>query len=211
MEKSYQKLGYFLILLIPLTLVAFYKTYIGQFPNFEDKIDAFIHIHAFISVVWLFILIVQPFLIYKKKFLLHRKIGKLSYVVFPLLLLSFIPQIIKTARYGNINNLFFPLADSGLLITFYALAIYYRKESAKHMRYMIALSLVLLGPTVGRIGPIWLGWSEVLTQSVQYGIIYVVLISLLFYDLTENKRYFPYPIAMGCFMIHLAIFYYVFL
>ena len=119
MEKSYQKLGYFLLLLIPLTLVAFYKTYIGQFPNFEDYIDVFIHIHAFISVVWLFMLISQPFLIFRRKFLLHRTIGKLSYVVFPLLILSFIPQIIKTIQYGNINNLFFPLADGSLLITFY--------------------------------------------------------------------------------------------
>jgi hypothetical protein len=211
MEKSYQKLGYFLILLIPLTAVAFYKTYIAQFPNFEDKIDAFIHVHAFISAVWLFMLIAQPFLIYGNKLLLHRTIGKLSYVVFPLLLLSFVPQIIKTIQYGNINNLFFPLADSGLLITFYALAIYYRKERAKHMRYMIALSLVFLGPTVGRIGPIWLGWSELLTQNVQYGIIYSILAGLLFYDRSGNKTYYPYPIAMMCFMVHQAIYYFVFL
>ena len=211
MEKSYQKLGYFLILLVPLTLVAFYKTYIGQFPNFEDKIDAFIHVHAFISAVWLFMLIAQPFLIYRKKLLLHRTVGKLSYVIFPLLLLSFIPQIIKTIQYGNINFLFFPLADSGLLITFYVLAIYYRKERTKHMRYMIALSLVFLGPTVGRIGPIWLGWSELLTQNVQYGIIYSILIALLFYDRSGNKTYSPYPIAMMCFMVHQAIYYSVFL
>jgi len=31
MEKSYIYLGYFLLLLIPLTLAPFYKTYIGQF------------------------------------------------------------------------------------------------------------------------------------------------------------------------------------
>ena len=211
MEKSYQKLGYFLILLVPLTLVAFYKTYIGQFPNFEDKIDAFIHVHAFISAVWLFMLIAQPFLIYRKKLLLHRNIQRLSYVIFPQLLLPCSPQLLETIQYGNINNLFFPLADSGLLITFYALAIYYRKERTKHMRYMIALSLVFLGPTIGRIGPIWLGWSELLTQNVQYGIIYSILIALLFYDRSGNKTYNPYPIAMMCFMVHQAIYYSVFL
>lgn len=211
MEKSYKYLGYVLLLLIPLTFAGFFKTYIGQFPNFEEKIDTFIHVHAFIASVWIGMLIIQPFLIFKKKYQLHRTIGKLSYIIFPLLILSFIPQIMKTVNYGNIKNLFFPLADSTLLIVFYAFAIYHKKTSAKHMRYMIALSLVFLGPTVGRIGPILLGWSELLTQNVQYGIIYLILINLIFYDKANRKDFKPYLAAVLFFVIHQAVYHLVFL
>lgn len=210
MEKSYKYLGYVLLLLIPLTIAGFFKTYIGQFPDFEEKIDAFIHVHAFIASVWIGMLIVQPFLIFNKKHHIHRTIGKLSYIIFPLLILSFIPQIMKTVNHGNIKNLFFPLADSTLLILFYALAIYNKGRSAIHMRYMIALSLVFLGPTVGRIGPILLGWSELLTQNVQYGIIYLMLVNLIFYDRANHKDYKPYLTAVLFFVIHQVVYHLVF-
>ncbi len=111
MEKSYKYLGYFFLLLIPLTIAGFYKTYIIQFPNFKENITYFIHVHAFIALAWIGILIVQPFLIVNKKFSLHRKVGKISYIVFPLLVLSFVPQIIRTANSANPKNLFFSLAD----------------------------------------------------------------------------------------------------
>ena len=95
MEKNYKYLGYFLLILIPLTFAGFYKTYIGQFPNFEEKIDSFIHFHAIIASLWILLLIIQPLLILNKKYKVHRTIGKFSFILFPLLILSFIPQMIK--------------------------------------------------------------------------------------------------------------------
>jgi len=209
MDKSYKYLGYFFLLLIPLTIAGFYKTYIVQFPNFNENITYFIHIHAFIAMVRIGILIIQPFLIVNKKFALHRKVGKLSYVVFPLLILSFLPQMIRTANSDNPKNLFFSLADCTLLIVFYSLAVYYKKISSKHMRYMIATTLVFLGPTVGRIGPIFLGWSEMVTQNVQYLIIYLILISLLFYDKKNGRKFHPYAIAICFFVAHQIVYHIV--
>lgn len=154
MDKSYKYLGYFFLLLIPLTIAGFYKTYIVQFPNFKENITYFIHIHAFIASVWIGILIVQPFLIVNKKFALHRKVGKVSYIVFPLLILSFVPQIIRTANSDNQKDLFFSLADSSLLIIFYSLAVYYKKISSRHMQYMIATTLVFF------IASSWTNWTK---------------------------------------------------
>jgi len=79
------------------------------------------------------------------------------------------------------------------------------------MRFMIATALVFLGPTVGRIGPIWLGWSEILTQNVQYTIIYSILISLIFYDKSKGKDYKPYIAAIVCFALHQIVFHIIFL
>ena len=90
MEKKYKYLGYILLLLIPLTFAGFYKTYIGQFPNFDDNIDSLVHFHAFIASIWIVMLIAQPLLVLNKKLKAHRTIGKISYLVFPLLILSFI-------------------------------------------------------------------------------------------------------------------------
>ncbi len=146
MDKTYKYLGYYLLLLIPLIFAAFYKSYFQPFPNFGKNINGYVHLHVFIASVWVLILIVQPFLIFNKKLALHRKVGKLSYIVFPLLVLSFIPQIIKIVRTENIANLFFPLGDGVLLIAFYSFAIYYRKQRSKHMRYMIASATKVAAP-----------------------------------------------------------------
>ena len=211
MDKTYKYLGWFFLLLIPLIFAGFYKSYFQPFPNFDEDINTFIHVHALIASVWVLMLIVQPFLIFNKKHAIHRKIGKLSYVIFPLLILSFVPAIIKFANSERIENLFFPLGDGSLLILFYSLAIYNRKTSSKHMRYMIATALVFLGPTVGRIGPILLGWSEVLTQNVQYGIIYSILTGLILYDRKNNRKYQPYLVAIAAFIFHQIIFHVIFL
>ena len=211
MDRTYKYLGYFLLLLIPLTFAGFYKTYFEPFPNFGKNIDVYIHIHAVIASLWIGILIVQPFLIVNKKIALHRSVGKFSYVVFPLLIISFIPRIIKTINSGDIQYLFFPLADGFLLVAFYVLAIYYKKKTAKHMRYMIASALVLMGPTFGRIGPNLLGWSELSTQNIEYAIIYTILVILILYDLKNKRKFQPYLIAIVGFVIHQLVYYWVFL
>ena len=211
MDRTYKYLGYFLLLLIPLIFAGFYKTYFQPFPNFSKNIDAYIHLHAIIAAIWVAILIVQPFLIVQKKVTLHRTVGKLSYVVFPLLIISFIPRIIKTYNAGDFPYLFFPLGDGSLLILFYVLAIYYKRKTAKHMRYMIASALVLLGPTFGRIGPNLMGWSELLTQNIEYAIIYSILISLILYDRKNKRKFQPYLFAMAGFIIHQIIYHVVFL
>lgn len=211
MDKTYKYLGYILLALIPLIFAGFYKTYFQPFPDFGENIDVYIHIHAIIAAAWVAILIAQPFLIVNKKVALHRTVGKLSYFVFPLLIISFIPRIIKTYNAGDFAFLFFPIADGCLLILFYVLAIHYKKKTARHMRYMIASALVLMGPTFGRIGPSLLGWSELMTQNVEYAIIYSILIGLVLYDLKNKRKFQPYIIAIAGFVVHQMVYYAVFL
>ena len=211
MEKKYRYLGYFMLLLIPLIFAGFYKSYIGQIPDFTENITIYMHIHALIATAWIAMLIAQPLLILNKKTALHRAIGKLSYIVFPLLVLSFIPQIIRNIDQGQMLFLFYPLADGTLLVVFYSLAIYNRKKSPMHMRFMIANALVFLGPTIGRIGPSLFEWSLVVTQNVQYTIIYSILLGLILYDRANNSKYTPYLVAVGCYAVHQVVFYMVYL
>lgn len=206
MEKAYKNLSYFLILLIPLTLLGFYKTYFNQFPSFEENINIFVHLHAIIASIWILMLIAQPILIAKKKNKLHKQVGRLSYTLFPLLILSFIPQMIRIINSDYPNFLFFPLADSILLILFYSLAIYYRKKPAKHMRYMIGTAVVFLGPTFGRIGSIVLELPEILSQNILYAIIYFIMIGLILYDKKNGKNYRPYLLILATWVVHQILF-----
>jgi len=124
--------------------------------------------------VWIAMLIVQPFLIKYKKPALHRLIGRISYVLVPLLLLTtFI--LIRKEYYNSISDvekrivpgqgphshteiLKQAAAQQGIalvyfiwLLVFYVLAIKNKKKSPVHARYMLATSLSLLGPTVDRM------------------------------------------------------------
>ncbi|MEO1437292.1 MAG: hypothetical protein AAFV80_17250, partial [Bacteroidota bacterium] len=99
MEKEYRNIGFIFLLFIPLTFLGFYKTYFVLSPEFVGTVDGYTHIHAFTASLWITLLIVQPLLTRSKNFSLHRTFGKVSYLVFFALILSFIPQMIK--EYGK--------------------------------------------------------------------------------------------------------------
>jgi hypothetical protein len=205
MEKAYKNLGYFLILLVPFTFLGFYKTYFNQFPLFEET-TTYIHIHAVIASFWVMILIAQPILIRRKKYKLHKQIGKISYLVFPLLILSFIPGIIRIYNSDSPTILFFPLSDVIMLIIFYLLAIYHRGNTPKHMRYMIGVAIVFLDPTLGRIGIFLLELSDKVNQNVLCIIIYLILTGLILLDRKDGKNYKPYVLIFSIWIIHQIIF-----
>jgi len=211
MDKKYRYLGYFFLLLIPLVFFGFYKTYFIQFPTFNNVKHNYIHVHAAIAIAWVSLIIVQPFLIVNKKITWHRKLGKLSYIVFPLLMLSFIPMVINKLNSDTPKDAFFAIGDGTLLVLFYSLAIYYRKKSTVHMRYMIAAALVLFGPTVGRILPNLLGFGDIATQNIQFAIIQSILVALVLFDKKNKRKYFPYLIAIAGWCVHQFVFYSLFL
>ena len=170
MQKTfsfYPNTGFWFLLLIPLVFFGFYPTY---FAVLFKPTPSVIHIHFGLMTIWIIILMVQPFLFRYKKLAVHRKIGRLTYFLFPLILISaffmirfsyyrFIgdmsqknvglksEQILKdAATYEAIAFLYL-----GWLALFYLLAIINRRPSSVHARYMVATALTMLGPTVDRI------------------------------------------------------------
>lgn len=205
MEKSYRNLGYIFLLFIPFTFLGFYKTYFNQFPAFAQT-SAYIHIHAVIASSWVLMMIAQPILIRNGSYELHRKVGKLSYFVFPLLITSFIPGIIKKAGFEDLTPLFFPLSDIIMLMILYPLAIYNKKQVTKHMRYMIGVALVFLDPTLGRIGTILLKLSDQVNQNALCILIYIILLGLIVSDKKNGKNYRPYLLILSLWIVHHIVF-----
>jgi hypothetical protein len=205
MEKEYRNIGFIFLMFIPLTFLGFYKTYFVLSPEFVGTVDSYTHIHAFVASIWITLLITQPLLIRFKNFKLHRIFGKISYFVFFALILSFIPQMIK--EYGK--NLF-PLNasfDIVLLILFYTLAIKHKKNVAIHMRYMIAIALIFIGPTLGRIIYFLLELESLGSLHIPYLAVIGILLGLIIWDNKNKSKYKPYVVALISFIIYLTALY----
>ena len=205
MEKEYRNIGFIFLLFIPLTFLGFYKTYFVLSPEFKGTVDVYTHIHAITASLWITLLIVQPLLIRSKNFSLHRSFGKISYIVFFALILSFIPQMIKEYGKG-----FFPLNasfDIALLLLFYTFAIKYKKDVAIHMRYMIAIALIFIGPTLGRILFFLLELEQLGPLHIPYLLVLSILLALIIWDKQNGRNYKPYLVAIAAFGVYLISLY----
>lgn len=205
MEKEYKNIGFIFLLFVPLTFLGFYKTYFVLSPEFQGTVDFYTHIHAVIASLWITLLITQPLLIRAKNYNLHRTLGKISYFVFLALILSFIPQMIKEYGKG-----LFPLNasfDIALLLLFYVLAIKNKNDVAIHMRYMIAIALIFVGPTLGRIIFFLLGLEHLGPLQIPYLIVINILLILIFWDKKNGRKYQPYLVALAAFSVYLISLY----
>lgn len=201
MEKIYKNAHYLFIAVLLMVFVGFFKTYFVKFPNFEGFTTA-LHFHGFMVLIWLGMLIIQPILIKRNKLALHRIIGKLSYLVFPLMVISMIILI----RINFMKNIPVPegaldtnligIADMTFFIPCYVLAMYFRKNVKYHPRLMVLSVLPFINPALGRLqlpGPI---------------LAIAIMIGLLIYEKKHNKVYMPYLVALSAY-IFIYVFYLV--
>src|SRR6187431_1887402 len=91
MEKQssipYSGISLFFVFVLALITWGFYKTYIAFFPSFTG-FNNVQHFHGAMMMTWMVFLIVQPLLIKSGKVRIHQAIGKLSYLIAPLLIVS---------------------------------------------------------------------------------------------------------------------------
>jgi len=202
MLKAYRFTSIFIILILIGVQWGFYKPYTSEFPHFVDK-TTIIHIHGALLMSWLILLIVQPLLIASGRRKLHRSIGKVSYVLGPLIII-FLFLIGKSGYWRSIGKFpdqavmeFIVLDMRGLVsfAIFWALAMIYRKDSASHMRYMIATGILGIGPGVGRglinSAGVEFGTALTITDTIALAIVGF----LLAYDIYKKNNYKPYLVV----------------
>ncbi|MEB0260299.1 MULTISPECIES: hypothetical protein [unclassified Mucilaginibacter] len=204
MEKTYQNVSYFVVVIFAFVIWGFYRPYFGLFPSFSG-VTTVQHFHGLMMLSWFAMLIVQPFLIRYKKYEMHRNLGKVSYVLIPLLLLSIFlvtkGQFQRLApiipKEQNLGSLALNLPDIVAFGTLYILAMVYKKNSAYHMRYMIATSFLLLGPGIGRAMIIYGGMPFPLALEYSLLLTDALAIGFIIYDVINKKPYRPYLITLG--------------
>jgi hypothetical protein len=185
----------------------FYQTYTSEFPNFKNKTPT-IHIHGIFLMMWMVLLIVQPLLINTGRAQLHRTIGKVSWVLGPLIIVSmflvgrggYARSIGIIPEQENLATMVLDIRGYITFAIFWALAMFYRKNSASHMRYMIATGIIAIGPGVGR-GLISLGVDFGTSLTITDLIDLAIVGFLLGYDIYKKKNYKLFLVVFIVFLI----------
>jgi hypothetical protein len=199
---------FWLLLFIPLTLIGFYPTYFSQIFS---GVPSIYHIHAFFMILWIALAILQPYLIYRKKTKQHKLLGKISYLLMPLVLLTawfmmrhsyfnYINTAMEKLPAGSMvteqikisaaNNLKIGILYGLSLAFFYSLAVYYRKNMAYHATFMLAAILSLTGPTLDRVlYPLLVKYQLPINDFIiSFLVIDLVLLALLIYQRNKSTN-----------------------
>ena len=215
MQKTYdlykRGIAYWYLLLIPLIAWGFYQSYFSILFRPRPSV---VHIHFALMMIWAAMLITQPLLIRYKKIAIHRTIGKISYVVIPLLLIAGF-FMIRFSYYRTLNDLNTQVSAGTLKLNadellqqtadsvritylylfwlgfFYFRAILNKRVTSVHARYMVAASLTMIGPTVDRILFFTFGienfFGVIPQESFSYLLQDLLLAGLLIYDYTKQR------------------------
>ncbi|MDR6923652.1 MULTISPECIES: hypothetical protein [Chryseobacterium] len=157
MERKSKILILFFIAVVAVSLTGFFNSYIRFLPE-PDRFPLVIHIHFAAFVCWFALLIIQPVLIKQKKYELHHTIGKLSYFIAPVLVVTILILVTsQTRREIHISEdraavtAFIGLLDAISFSVYYLIAMLNRHNLRWHVAFLIAATLIILNPGMSRL------------------------------------------------------------
>ena len=161
---------------------------------------------------WTLILIAQPILIRYKRYRAHKILGRITYVLVPLVVITCIGVmrqqyseniVQKMTHAQSFRSLFTSFTGVFSIVIYYVLAIIYvlRGNIAFHMRYMICLFLEFIPPTFGRTLGYWLGMRQVYTHTIAVAAGALILIVLIIADKKRGANFNPYVVALSLYVI----------
>jgi len=137
-----------------LALAAFWPSYISK----PLASGGFTHLHAATATLWMLMLIAQSWAIDRRRVALHRALGKSSWLLAPLLVVTVL--LVAHERIAGAPAqayaiqtyiLYLQLSLAALFAISYAFAIATRRSVARHSRFMICTALTLVDPIVIRL------------------------------------------------------------
>ncbi len=189
-------------------LVAFWPSYfsrLGQQPSYH------FHAHGIAMTAWAALLIAQAWLMRTGKRAAHKRVGKLSYVVVPGVVVATV-QFVHFRMQGvqalDAVSLYFLTLVLNALVAFavlYGLAMYHRRRPALHARYMISTLFPLFTPVTDRLIGRYLPSLVPFVPRIDGAPILPVagflladamLIALSIWDWRANRRTDVFPIAL---------------
>lgn len=210
LEKSlYQRSYLYFIVFFLFMMWGFWFTY---FTKILDQANYRMHLHGAALILWCLLLIIQPLLVRSKKVQLHKKIGKLSYIIVPFLLFSTV-DLLKYRLPGsvilsNLENFFIALVLNALVsfLIFYGLAIYHKRKSTIHARYMLCTAFPMFTPITDRIISIHfpsllrylptIDGSKPIVPIIGFALADLLLVGLCIWDWRSHKRWNVFPFAL---------------
>ncbi|HEX8622284.1 MAG TPA: hypothetical protein VF718_09955 [Allosphingosinicella sp.] len=196
--RSWKWLSAFLL----LAFLAFWPTYLSR----PLASGGFTHLHAATATLWMLMLIAQSWAIDRRRVPLHRALGKASYVLAPLLVLTVL--LLAHQRIASVGPADFPIQTyilylqvslAFLFALSYALAIATRRSVARHSRFMICTALTLVDPVVIRI-LFWIGpnpgWNY---QWLTFGLTDAALLLLIVLERRNRAGRAVFPAMLAVF------------
>lgn len=211
-NPGYDRISLLSIAILLVLTWGFYRTYLVLFPSFEGFVFVH-HFHGAIMLLWMGCLIIQPWLITRKKHRLHRAIGKMSFVLAPILMFS-IFLVSKATFHTNLNA--FPereeavamisLSIPGLIIfgILYGLAVANKRRTFYHVRYMIGTGLLMIGPGLGRALIIYFQVPPPTGISITLAAVAIISAAFLVVDIVRKYDYRPNLIVVLLMVMYSA-------
>lgn len=203
---QFENSGYYFLGLFALVIAGFWPSYFAKFFDGTAEFTFYLHFHATLAMLWVFMLIAQPILIRQKKFALHKKIGKLSYILVPLIFISIILLAHSTLRGPKENvglELWVPFKDLLIFAVGYGIAIKYRSTMAIHARGMIVAGIVLIEPALVRL-ILYVFFPDADFAPEGYismiVLVYALLIGLIIVERKQKVGRWVFPLALGLYI-----------
>lgn len=210
--KLYRNAFYWMLALLAILLIGFWPSY---FSRLTEPMHVTLHLHSIAMLAWVLLLIAQSWLIRNRKLSRHRALGKASFVIAPLVVITGI--WVNLHFQGRIED---PLATGAqaifwfgfflplLFAVLYVLAIRYRRNMNLHARYMVLTALVFLIPGLGRalnhvLEPFGL-WTPSFLQLM--GFTLMIALWLMFQDWRRQKPWTPQLVFSVLWAINMALY-----
>jgi hypothetical protein len=131
---------------------------------------------------------------------MHRYVGRASYFLVLIILIGFA----LVTNHGQLKNkspelLGATIFDASLFILFYVLAMVHRKSSFHHASYMILSAVPFINPGLGRF----------ISPEVSLPVEFMLIVGLLLGAVLMKKPYKPYLVAIGSYLLLLALVVYI--
>ena len=190
-------------LLVPVTIFGFWRTFFAILGNLPDKVTPLTHVHALLMMLWLLMLVVQAWFIRTKRFRPHQWVGRSSYVIAPLVILSGLAalhqEFNRTPPQGvSIEEIFrLDVLAFGMLLAFgitWGLAIVYRRQTPLHVRFMISTAFAVATAIVFRIFYFWVPGCDTDHAAVagNWAVLSLLLLVLIAMDWRRGVKRSPF-------------------
>lgn len=213
LERSlYQNSPFYFIVFFLFMLTGFWFTY---FTKLLDQENYRMHLHGVTLILWCLMLISQAYLIRTKRYSLHKTIGKFSYALVPVLVFTTL-DLLKyrlPAKLGTMDFFSVALVVNALIafMIFYGLAIFYRKKSSIHARYMISTAFPMFTPITDRIQHIYFPSTVPYLPTIEgnpiapvvgFALADLLLLALCIWDWRSHRRLNVFPLALVVLVLY---------
>jgi hypothetical protein len=214
----YRHSSKFFVLFLVLMVVAFWPSY---FARLFEQPSFWFHAHGIVLTLWGVLLVVQAQLIRTKRRPLHRALGLSAYVIGPAVVVitgmfvhyRLAEQLAGVPRLPAMALHFMALTLLALVVfaVFFGLAIYHRRDSQLHARWMICTVFPLFTPITDRlIGGHFRSLiayvprieGNPILPAAGFALADLIVLGLALWDWRANKRAVAFPAALGVLLVY---------